>query len=168
MTLHLDLKATIGVDDAGAITGLAWPFGTPDRVGDVIEPGAFKGARTPIPMLFAHDPNDPVGVWTEAVEDRIGLRLKGRLLVDDVPRAREVRALVKSGAVGGLSIGLCLTLIHLVSIPVSNTSVNPARSTGPALFTNNGAIDQLWLFWLAPIVGAIIGAIIYNVLLSDE
>jgi len=73
-----------------------------------------------------------------------------------------------AGAFGGLSIGLCLTLIHLVSIPVSNTSVNPARSTGPALFTNNGAIDQLWLFWLAPIVGAIIGAIIYNVLLSDE
>jgi aquaporin Z len=73
-----------------------------------------------------------------------------------------------AGGFGGLSIGLCLTLIHLVSIPVSNTSVNPARSTGPALFTNNGAIDQLWLFWLAPIVGAIIGAIIYNVLLSDE
>jgi aquaporin Z len=73
-----------------------------------------------------------------------------------------------AGAFGGLSIGLCLTLIHLVSIPVSNTSVNPARSTGPALFTNNGAIDQLWLFWLAPIVGAILGAIIYNVLLSDE
>ena len=73
-----------------------------------------------------------------------------------------------AGGFGGLSIGLCLTLIHLVSIPVSNTSVNPARSTGPALFTNNGAIDQLWLFWLAPIVGAIIGAVIYNVLLSDE
>ncbi|MFZ4287128.1 aquaporin Z [Variovorax sp. HJSM1_2] len=73
-----------------------------------------------------------------------------------------------AGGFGGLAIGLCLTLIHLVSIPVSNTSVNPARSTGPALFTNNGAIDQLWLFWLAPIVGAIIGAIIYNLLLSDD
>jgi aquaporin Z len=69
---------------------------------------------------------------------------------------------------GGMAIGLCLTLIHLVSIPVSNTSVNPARSTGPALFASTGAIDQLWLFWVAPIVGAIIGAVIYNVLLSDD
>ena len=54
----------------------------------------------------------------------------------------------------GLAIGLALTLIHLISIPVTNTSVNPARSTGPALFEGGWAIDQLWLFWLAPIVGA--------------
>jgi len=60
-----------------------------------------------------------------------------------------------------ISIGLCLTLIHLVSIPVTNTSVNPARSTGVALFAGGGPISQLWLFWLAPIVGAIIGAIAY-------
>jgi aquaporin Z len=72
------------------------------------------------------------------------------------------------GGFGGLAIGLCLTLIHLVSIPVSNTSVNPARSTGPALFAQTGAMGQLWLFWVAPIVGAILGALIYNVLLSDE
>ncbi len=69
---------------------------------------------------------------------------------------------------GGLAIGLCLTLIHLVSIPVSNTSVNPARSTGPALFAQTGAMGDLWLFWVAPIVGAIIGALIYNTLLADE
>ena len=68
----------------------------------------------------------------------------------------------------GLAIGLCLTLIHLVSIPVSNTSVNPARSTGPALFAQNGALGDLWLFWLAPIVGAIVGALIYNALLSND
>ena len=54
----------------------------------------------------------------------------------------------------GLTIGLCLTLIHLISIPVTNTSVNPARSTGPALFVGGWALQQLWLFWLAPIVGA--------------
>jgi aquaporin Z len=59
-----------------------------------------------------------------------------------------------------LAIGLCLTLIHLISIPVTNTSVNPARSTGPAIFVGGGALSQLWLFWLAPILGAIIGAII--------
>ena len=72
------------------------------------------------------------------------------------------------GGFAGLAIGLCLTLIHLVSIPVSNTSVNPARSTGPALFASTGAIDQLWLFWAAPIVGAVIGALIYQAVLSDE
>jgi len=69
---------------------------------------------------------------------------------------------------GGLAIGLCLTLIHLVSIPVSNTSVNPARSTGPALFAQTSAMGDLWLFWVAPIVGALIGALIYNLLLADE
>jgi aquaporin Z len=69
---------------------------------------------------------------------------------------------------GGLAIGLCLTLIHLVSIPVSNTSVNPARSTGPALFAQTGALSELWLFWVAPIVGAILGAAIYNALLAEQ
>lgn len=61
-----------------------------------------------------------------------------------------------------ISIGLCLTLIHLISIPVTNTSVNPARSTGPALFAGGWAIAQLWLFWIAPILGAIIGGLISN------
>jgi aquaporin Z len=61
-----------------------------------------------------------------------------------------------------LAIGLSLTLIHLISIPVTNTSVNPARSTGVALFAGGWAIEQLWLFWLAPIVGGIIGALVYN------
>ena len=64
----------------------------------------------------------------------------------------------KGAAVGfaGIPIGLALTLIHLVSIPVTNTSVNPARSTGPALFAGGPYIDQLWLFWLAPILGALV------------
>jgi aquaporin Z len=57
-----------------------------------------------------------------------------------------------------IAIGLCLTLIHLISIPVTNTSVNPARSTGPAIFVGGAALSQLWLFWLAPIIGAVIGA----------
>jgi len=61
-----------------------------------------------------------------------------------------------------IAIGLCLTLIHLISIPVSNTSVNPARSTGVALFAGDWAITQLWLFWVAPIVGAVLGALIYR------
>jgi aquaporin Z len=61
-----------------------------------------------------------------------------------------------------IAIGLCLTLIHLISIPVTNTSVNPARSTGVALFAGGWAIAQLWLFWLAPIVGGALGAVIYR------
>jgi len=61
-----------------------------------------------------------------------------------------------------LAIGLALTLIHLISIPVTNTSVNPARSTGVAIFAGGWAIQQLWLFWVAPIVGGIIGGVLYN------
>lgn len=91
--------------DGGQIEGLAWPFGSPDRMGDIIEKGAFSEAKMPMPMLFGHDQNDPVGVWEEATETADGLRVKGRLLVDDLPRAREVRALVQSGAVRGISIG---------------------------------------------------------------
>lgn len=68
----------------------------------------------------------------------------------------------------GLAIGLCLTLIHLISIPVTNTSVNPARSTGVAVFGPDIAMNQLWLFWVAPIVGAIIGAVIYKSLLANR
>ncbi|UJX47170.1 HK97 family phage prohead protease [Xanthobacter sp. YC-JY1] len=105
---HAFLETKILADGAGVIEGLAWPFGTPDRTGDVIEPGAFSGVRLPLPMLFGHDPNDPVGAWTEAAETRDGLRLKGRLLVDEVARAREVFALVKAGAVRGLSVGFMI------------------------------------------------------------
>jgi aquaporin Z len=61
-----------------------------------------------------------------------------------------------------LAIGLCLTLIHLVSIPVTNTSVNPARSTGPALFVGGWALHQLWLFWAAPIAGAVLAGVVYR------
>jgi aquaporin Z len=67
-----------------------------------------------------------------------------------------------------IAIGLCLTLIHLVSIPVTNTSVNPARSTGVALFADGPALAQLWAFWVAPLIGAAIGALIWRGVLSDD
>jgi len=67
-----------------------------------------------------------------------------------------------------IAIGLALTLIHLVSIPVTNTSVNPARSTGVALYVGDWAIAQLWLFWVAPIAGALLGAIAYRFIASEE
>ena len=66
-----------------------------------------------------------------------------------------------------LAIGLTLTLIHLISIPVTNTSVNPARSTGPALFVGDWALTQLWLFWVAPLVGAAIAGITYRYLTGE-
>ncbi|MGZ9059335.1 MAG: aquaporin Z [Burkholderiaceae bacterium] len=68
----------------------------------------------------------------------------------------------------GLAIGLALTLIHLISIPVTNTSVNPARSTGPALFVGGWALQQLWLFWIAPVIGAAIAGFVYKSVLEGE
>ena len=76
-----------------------------------------------------------------------------------------------SGAPAGfapIAIGLGLTLIHLISIPVSNTSVNPARSTGVALFADGPALAQLWLFWVAPLVGAALGAMIWKAMTLDD
>lgn len=67
-----------------------------------------------------------------------------------------------------LAIGFTLALIHMISIPVTNTSVNPARSSGPALLEGGIALSQLWLFWLAPIVGAVIGALLYNFVSKDD
>ncbi|MEH6566580.1 MAG: aquaporin Z [Halopseudomonas sp.] len=67
-----------------------------------------------------------------------------------------------------IAIGLCLTLIHLISIPVTNTSVNPARSTGVGVFVGDWAVAQLWLFWLAPVVGGILGALMYRFLVGGS
>ncbi len=69
---------------------------------------------------------------------------------------------------GPIAIGLCLTLIHLISIPVTNTSVNPARSTGVAIYVGDWAVSQLWLFWIAPIIGGVLGALIYKNLLATN
>lgn len=72
-----------------------------------------------------------------------------------------------SPAMGGLAIGLALTLIHLISIPVTNTSVNPARSTSQAIFAGSDQLGQLWLFWVAPIIGAALGAAIHRYVVGD-
>ena len=68
----------------------------------------------------------------------------------------------------GVAIGLALTLIHLISIPVTQTSVNPARSTGPALFVGGWALEQLWMFWVAPIVGAVLAGLVHKQLLQGD
>lgn len=73
-----------------------------------------------------------------------------------------------NGKFAGIAIGLALTLIHLISIPITNTSVNPARSTSQAIFVGGQAVVQLWMFWVAPIAGAVVGGLIYKNLLQRE
>lgn len=104
MSERLEVKAAIEVTDAGEITGRAWPFGSPDRVGDLIQKGAFT-APAKLPMLWSHDQAEVIGVWDEIAETTEGLTVKGKLLVEDVGRAREVHAMIRAGAVSGLSIG---------------------------------------------------------------
>jgi HK97 family phage major capsid protein/HK97 family phage prohead protease len=101
---HLTIKASLTADEAGVIEGKAWIWDQPDRVGDVIQKGALK-APDRLPMLFGHDQNQVIGLWDSITTTDDGLAVKGRLLVDDVTRAREVRAMLTSGAVTGLSIG---------------------------------------------------------------
>jgi HK97 family phage prohead protease len=111
MTDRIEIKAALAVTDAGEITGIAWPFGIPDRVGDSIEKGALTAPGT-LPMLFAHDQAQVIGVWDEIAETQEGLTVKGRLLVNDVERAREVRAMIREKAVSGLSIGFVTKKAH--------------------------------------------------------
>lgn len=100
----LEIKASLSVDDAGTITGNAWPFGSPDSAGDLIQKGAFNVAVADLPILFSHDPSDLVGTWDEVKQTDEGLIVKGKLHMDR-PRARSILAMVKGGLVSGLSIG---------------------------------------------------------------
>ena len=74
----------------------------------------------------------------------------------------------RAGGFAPLAIGLALTLIHLISIPVTNTSVNPARSTGPAVFVGGWTLEQLWMFWLAPIVGAVLAGLVHHFVIEER
>jgi HK97 family phage major capsid protein/HK97 family phage prohead protease len=107
--IRLEFKTAFEVSEAGALSGLASVFGTVDMGGDIVRKGAFAGAMPPLPMLASHDQADVVGVWDELRETDAGLEVKGRLLVADVVRAGEVRALIQAGAMGGLSIGFRAT-----------------------------------------------------------
>jgi HK97 family phage major capsid protein/HK97 family phage prohead protease len=100
----LEVKAEIAIDDAGTITGIAWPFGAADSVGDVIEKGAF--ALPPaLPIVMEHDQSQVVGVWESASETDAGLEVKGRLFVEGIGHARKARELMQRKAITGLSIG---------------------------------------------------------------
>lgn len=104
MAQFLEIKADLQVKDSGEITGLAWPWGIPDRVGDIMTKGALS-APLQLPMLWSHDQSTVIGVWSEIKNTSAGVEVKGQLLIDDIPKAKEVHALIKSKAVNGLSIG---------------------------------------------------------------
>lgn len=108
---ELKFDSGAATEAAGTFEGYASVFGVMDRVGDIVLPGAFKASlaewkrrKKPVPMLWQHNPDEPIGVWTEVVEDEKGLKVRGDMALD-VPRAAEVRALMLKGAIGGLSIG---------------------------------------------------------------
>ncbi len=128
---RIEFKATVTAGLEGRIEGLASIFGALDRGGDVVHKGAFATAKAPIPMLDSHHPDAPIGVWDEVTETPDGLQVKGRLLIQEVPRAAEVLALIEAGAMRGLSIGYIarksarrangvrdLTAVELVEISV--------------------------------------------------
>lgn len=154
MNAHIEMKASLAVDDAGIITAMAWPFGSGDRVGDWIHKGAFTGAAAPLPMLFGHKPNDPVGVWNEIKEGPDGLQVKGQLLINDVARAKEVHALVKSKAATGISIGFItrkssprkgggrdIKSLELVEISIVTVPMHP----GARITSSKSAADAIAL-----------------------
>ena len=169
MTDRIEIKAQLTATETGEITGTAWPFGSADRVGDVIEKGAFDQPAS-LPMLFAHDQAQVIGLWEAVTETPEGLTVKGRLLVDEVERAREVRAMIRAGAVSGLSIGfvtkdatrhpkgrtiksLALHEISVVAVPChpgaqitslksqSTNKENPVENEDPAITAQTPAND---------------------------
>ncbi|MBN9011598.1 MAG: HK97 family phage prohead protease [Rhizobiales bacterium] len=107
MTDRLDIievKASLGINEAGEITGQAWVFSEPDSVGDIITKGAFGSIASDLPILFQHDPTDIVGTWTEITATDDALVVKGKLHLERA-RARSIRASVQSELIKGLSIG---------------------------------------------------------------
>lgn len=106
MTIErIEIKAALQAHEDGSISGIAWPWGAPDRVGDIFEKGAFGQLPATLPMLANHDQGQVLGVWDSFAETAEGFEVKGRLLIEDVAKAREARALVKAGAMTGLSVG---------------------------------------------------------------
>jgi HK97 family phage major capsid protein/HK97 family phage prohead protease len=104
MSDHLEIKADVSIDDAGTVTGIAWPFGSPDSVGDIIEKGAFAFATT-MPMVMEHDQKQVIGIWETSTETDKGLEVKGRLFVEGIGPARDAHRDLKAGKIAGLSIG---------------------------------------------------------------
>lgn len=106
---HDLITKALRVSDTGEITGVAWPFGSADAAGDVIHAGAFGIVPGPLPILWQHRPDEPIGVWDAIEEKSDGLHVAGRLQIEHSARAREAHAYLRDGVVRGLSIGFRLT-----------------------------------------------------------
>lgn len=155
MTDRLDIievKASLGINEAGEITGNAWVFAEPDSVGDVIGKGAFGSIPADLPILFQHDPTDIAGSWTEITATNDALTVKGKLHLDR-QRSRTIRAMVQSGLIGGLSIGFrtieakqsgrnrVISNLDLVEVSLVRNPAHPkARVTGAKQFDSASVI----------------------------
>lgn len=138
--------------------------------------GAFAAAGTLFVIASGQAGWSPGGFASNGFGDLSpgGFSMQAALLAEIVLTAFFLIVILGStsskvpGGFAPISIGLCLTLIHLISIPVTNTSVNPGRSTGVAFYAETAAVGQLWLFWLAPLVGAAIGAALWRYLIAPD
>lgn len=129
----------VTVSDNGQISGCAWVFGAPDRVGDVIQKGAMI-APDSLPMLFGHNHSDVIGVWNRIVETEEGIFVSGSLLVDDLERAREVRSMIMSGAVSGISMGFVTKTANRTSSSRFITSFEVHEISIVAVPAHRGAV----------------------------
>lgn len=155
MTDHLEIKAEVSIDDAGTVTGIAWPFGKPDTYGDLIEPTAFRFAAE-VPMIMEHDQRQVVGIWNSHEVTDKGLEVKGRLFVEGVGPAREARRHVIAGSMSGLSIGYqlhehkarpeggrILTDLTITEISLCRRPVHPdARTTEVKSITEGNSMEN--------------------------
>lgn len=148
---RLEVKASLAVDEAGVITGTAWPFGSPDSVGDIITKGAINVAVDDLPMLFGHNPDDLIGTWDEVKQTDEGLIVKGKVHLES-QRARSALALVKSELVKGLSIGFrtktstkqgrnrVITALDLFEVSLVRNPSHPRARVTSAKSLNSAAV----------------------------
>lgn len=108
MLRHGLITKSLEIAETGEISGIAWPFGSADAAGDIIHPGSFGVITGPVPILWQHRSDEPIGDWTSIEEKADGLHVVGRLEIEHSPRAREAHAFLKRGTVRGLSIGFRL------------------------------------------------------------
>lgn len=168
---HFNPAVSLGLAVANRFS---WAELIPYWVAQVI--GAFAAAGT-LFMIASGQPDwTPGGFASNGFGDLSpgGYSMQAALVIEIVLTAGFLVVILGStstkvpGGFAPIAIGLALTLIHLISIPVTNTSVNPARSTGVAFYAETGAVGQLWLFWLAPLIGGAIGAAIWRYVLAPE
>ncbi|WP_324261390.1 aquaporin Z [Altererythrobacter sp. H2] len=168
---HFNPAVTLGLCVAGRH---GWGELAPYWAAQVL--GAFIAAGTLFVIASGMEGWTPGGFASNGYGDLSpgGYSMQAALVIEIVLTAGFLLVILGStstkvpGGFAPISIGLALTLIHLISIPVTNTSVNPARSTSVAFYAETGAVGQLWLFWLAPLVGAAIGALLWCYLLSPD